>query len=183
MAELIHNWFDSIGQSETSSDGATIEEGTASEQSIWRTIESVELQLRTVVRRLFTERWGSAAEARMSSILGPEALLVIERNRVKYEKQYRSAERPAADPILDFCYLGQLAQLMISGESWDLFKPAFVDKRELQDMAKAISLVRNDRAHFRSVPELELMRCQVAISDLRSRLQKLEQNTQPEAIS
>lgn len=80
----------------------------------------------------------------------------------------------ANDPVLDFCYLGQLVQFMIAGESWDLFKNAFSDKRELQDFAKAISVVRNERAHFRSVPELELMRCQVAVSDLTQRLNRLE---------
>jgi hypothetical protein len=178
MAELIHNGFDTIGKTESDPDGATVEEGSASEQAIWHTIEAAELQLRTVVRRLFSERWGSGADARMSSILGPEALVVIERNRNKYQTQYRSAERPAPDPILDFCYVGQLVQLMISGDSWDLFKGAFVDKRELQDLAKAISLVRNDRAHFRSVPELESLRCQVAVSDLTARLRSL-QGTQP----
>lgn len=178
MAQLIQNGFDSIGKTETSGDGATVEQGTASEQTIWRTIESAELELRKIVRRRFTERWGSGADSRMSSILGAQTVEVIERNRAKYQTQYRSAERPAPDPILDFCYLGQLVQLMISGEAWDLFKSAFVDKRELQDLAKAISLVRNDRAHFRSVPELELLRCQVAVSDLTARLRSL-QGTQP----
>jgi hypothetical protein len=175
MAQVIQNGFDSIGKTETSADGATVEQGTASEQTIWRTIESVELELRKVIRRRFTEKWGAGADTRMSTILGPPALEVIERNRTKYQTQYRSAERPTPDPILDFSYLGQLVQLMIDGNSWDLFKAAFVDKRELQDLAKAISLVRNDRAHFRSVPELELLRCQVAVSDLAARLRSLDE--------
>ncbi len=174
MAQIIQDGFESIGKTDSSDDGATVEEGTASEQTIWRTIESAELQLRKVIRGRFIERWGSGADARMSSILGAQAGEVIERNRTKYQTQYRSAERPAPDPILDFCYLGQLVQLMISGESWDLFKAPFVDKRELQDLAKAISLVRNDRAHFRSVPEIELLRCQVAVSDLAARLRSLD---------
>jgi hypothetical protein len=177
MAQSIRNGFDSIGNKETNSEGASVEQGTASEQSIWRTIESAELQLRKAVRRRFVERWGSAADSRMSSILGSQALEMIERNRTKYEKQYKSAERATPDPILDFCYLGQLVQLMIAGESWDLFKSPFVDKRELQDLAKAISIVRNERAHFRSVPELELLRCQVAVSDLAVKLRTLEEPT------
>ncbi len=181
MAQSIRNGFDSIGKTETHADGATVEQGTTSEQAIWRTIESAELQLRKVIRRRFVERWGTGADARMSSILGAQALEMIERNRTKYQTQYRSAERATPDPILDFCYLGQLVQLMIAGESWDLFKAPFVDKRELQDLAKAISLVRNDKAHFRSVPQLELLRCQVAVSDLTARLRLLDEPATQEA--
>jgi hypothetical protein len=177
MAELIHDGFDAIGKTDSRSEGAALEEGTTSEQAIWRLIEAAELQLRSVVRKQFDARWGGGADARMSAILGSSALELIERNRTKYQKQYRSAARSASDAILDFCYLGQLVQLMISGESWDLFKAPFVDKRELQDLAKAISVVRNERAHFRSVPELELLRCQVAVSDLTVRLKSL--NPQP----
>lgn len=174
MAQLIRTGFDSIGTSEPDT-GATLEEGTSSEHAVWRLIGSTEAELRNTVRRQFNGRWGSGADARMCAILGPDAMTVIERNRAKYQTQYRSVKTQAFDPILDFCYLGQLVQLMISSGSWDLFKAAFTDKRELQDLAKAISPVRNDSAHFRSVPELELLRCQVAVSDLTARLRALDE--------
>ena len=138
-------------------------------------IESAELLLRKVVRSQFDEKWGTAADARMYTILGTPAVEVIERNRSAREKQYRFAETTSTDQVLDFCYLGQLIQLIISGDSWELFKRAFSDKRELQDLAKAIFPVRNDKAHFRSVPDNELLRCRVAVTDLAARLQVLDQ--------
>ncbi len=69
-------------------------------------------------------------------------------------------------PILDCLYLGQLGQLMLSNESWHLFKHLFRDKRELQDLLGAVSPVRNDCAHFRNVPDKELSRCAVACDDI-----------------
>jgi hypothetical protein len=42
----------------------------------------------------------------------------------------------------------------------------FRDKRELEDMTNAIMPVRNDRAHFSTVPSKELERCRIACDDL-----------------
>ena len=63
---------------------------------------------------------------------------------------------------------------MMASQSWQLFRAAFDDKRQLEDLAKAIIPVRNDAAHFRSVPELELLRSRVAVSDLTNRMKALE---------
>jgi hypothetical protein len=68
--------------------------------------------------------------------------------------------------LLDFAYLGQLGQLMLSRKAWSLFGPMFRDKRELEDMMRDVAPVRNDSAHFRSVPPLELARCRVRCEDL-----------------
>jgi hypothetical protein len=62
---------------------------------------------------------------------------------------------------------------MTSNQAWELFKEGFRDKRELEDLIRPISTVRNDVAHFRSVPAKELERCRMAIDDLRVKVERL----------
>ena len=50
---------------------------------------------------------------------------------------------------------------------------AFRDKRELEDLIRAIVPVRNDAAHYRSVPRRELERCRLAIDDLTILISRL----------
>jgi hypothetical protein len=176
MAELTHRWFDELSRSRAA-EGATLDEGNAEERAAWTMIEQVERRLRALIRRRFSDEWHTGADGRMRSILGEQAMATIDRNRAKYETQYALTTRPDLDPILDFCYLGQLIQLMVAGPAWQLFRTAFDDKRQLEDLAKAIIPVRNDAAHFRSVPELELLRSRVAVSDLVARLNQLEAGT------
>jgi hypothetical protein len=94
-----------------------------------------------------------------------------QRNRASYIAKY--GEEGKHDPVLDFAYLGQLSQLMVANQAWELFRSAFSDKRQLEDLCKAIVPVRNDRAHFRSVPDQELLRCRVATTDLAKALKRL----------
>ena len=68
--------------------------------------------------------------------------------------------------MLNYVYLGQLSQLMVVREAWDMFSNLFRDKRELEDMIADIMPVRNDSAHFRTVPERELLRCKLRCEDL-----------------
>lgn len=110
----------------------------------------------------------------MRSVLGDKAMTTVDKNREKYETQYPSSQKQATDPILDFCYMGQLVQLMVAGPAWQLYKTAFDDKRQLEDFARSIIPVRNDAAHFRSVPPMELQRCRIAVADLAHRLQQLD---------
>jgi hypothetical protein len=74
-------------------------------------------------------------------------------------------------------YLGQLGDLMISNASWHLFQTLFRDKRELQDMLSDIMPVRNDFAHFRTVPDRELDRCRIRCEDLLAILAKVDAAT------
>jgi hypothetical protein len=63
---------------------------------------------------------------------------------------------------------------MISGEAWELFRKPFRDRREWEDLIRAITPMRNDAAHFRSVPlRAELERCRMAIDDLTALLARL----------
>jgi hypothetical protein len=109
----------------------------------------------------------------MREVLGEDACRTIERNRASYIAKY--GEDRKHDPVLDFAYLGQLSQLITANEAWELFRSAFTDKRQVEDLCKAIVPVRNDRAHFRSVPDQELLRCRVATTDLAKALKRLSQ--------
>ena len=175
MAAIIKRWFTQLAQAE--SDGVSVEEGNAEEREVWLSIDKIERRLRKLIRNRFEQHWATRADATMRSILGDQAMATIDRNRQKYEVQYPSAPKQPLDPILDFCYLGQLVQLIIAGPSWQLFNAAFDDKRQLEDFARAIIPVRNDGAHFRSVPSMELQRCRIAVADLTHRLERLEPST------
>jgi hypothetical protein len=171
MAQVTRRGFESLGG--RSGDPEVHEhvwEGTGDEQSLWRQIESLELSLRRLVREKYRARWGDGVEGRMKTNLGDGAWAGIERNRVNYRSRYRSDEMGADLDALDFCYLGQLLQLMTVGDAWDMFRAPFRDRRELEDFVGAIMPVRNDSAHFRSVPRMETDRCRLAIQDLTSRI-------------
>ena len=67
---------------------------------------------------------------------------------------------------MDCMYLGHLGTLIEHNSAWVLFKDLFRDKRQFQDILKAITPVRNRRAHFVEVPEKELERCRINCDDL-----------------
>jgi hypothetical protein len=113
----------------------------------------------------------------MRKTLGEQAWQFVERARLKTAEAYPYSDAvPGADAVLDFCYLGQLVTLMTANDAWELFKAAFQDKRQLEDLAKAIMPVRNDFAHFRAVPDKELQRCELAASDILSLIRRLAKN-------
>jgi hypothetical protein len=172
MAGVIQRGFEALG-GVVDSDVHELSEGTATEQQIWRRIESIERQLRGLVRSKYATRWGGGAEARMRKTVGDSSWATIERNREKYLGQYRGAADAKVLDLTEFCYLGQLAQLIIANEAWDLFKEPFRDKRELEDLIGAIVPVRNDAAHFRSVPQKEMDRCRLAADDLEQMIKRL----------
>ena len=68
--------------------------------------------------------------------------------------------------ILNFAYVGQLKVLMFDGAVWPTFRTNFRDKRQFEEMIADIIPVRNDQAHFRTVPERELQRCRLRCEDL-----------------
>lgn len=149
---------------------------TELERSVWPLLEQTEVGLRKLVRLAFDSKWGTNADQNIRSGLGEDAWSKVIENRDKYAKSYpRSRQMVNSDEILNFTYLGQLGQLMIWKKSWDLFKHLFRDKRELEDMLRDIVPVRNDGAHFRSVPEHELDRCRIRCVDLLTILERNQQ--------
>jgi hypothetical protein len=169
MAKVVRRGFEALAGPRVGD--VELSEGSAEEQTAWKMIEGIELDLRALVRRKYDEKWGKAADRRIRDVLGEDACRTIERNRASYVGRY--GEDRKHDPLLDFAYLGQLSQLMTANEAWELFRSAFTDKRQVEDLCKAIVPVRNDRAHFRSVPDQELLRCRVATVDLAKALKRL----------
>ena len=140
--------------------------GSPAQQEAWAEIERVELTLRAVVRKAYSERWGTHADAQIESVLGADSWKVLQENKAKSARSYRYSSHPTLNDILHFAYFGQLTQLMLSRQAWDMFKTKFRDKRELEDIVKDVTPVRNDRAHFRTVPARELQRCVLRCGDL-----------------
>ncbi len=174
MAQVIRRGFEALGRGLDESDlHLDILEGTAAEQATWTGIQALETTLRTLVRSKYRQRWAGSADTRFRKLLGEQAWSTIERNRDKYLAQYRTSPPNGDLEILDFCYLGQLAQLMTANAAWDLFRTPFRDRRELEDLIRTIVPVRNDAAHFRSVPQRELERCRLAIDDLTRLISQL----------
>jgi hypothetical protein len=81
--------------------------------------------------------------------------------------------------VLDFITLGQLEQMMVAHDAWSLFSGAFSGRPEFDGLLSAIRPVRNDQAHFRRVPERELLRCRLACGDLLTLLGKLAPQRPP----
>jgi hypothetical protein len=135
------------------------------EQSVWSLIEATETGLRKLVSKKYEPQWKDV-EAQVKKTLGEDAWSTIQENKRKGSRAYRYSAPEIEDPLLDFMYLGQLVQLIIYRDAWDLFKHLFRDKRQLEDILADISPVRNDHAHFRRVPPRELLRCRLRCEDL-----------------
>lgn len=164
MAQVIKKGFEALAA--TDDERREIGEGRPDEVAVWRLIETTERTLRKLVLDKYTKKWAERGESMMRQVLGEDAWTVVQRTRERHPAQYpRSSEREPRG-VLEFCYLGQLIQLMTSNQAWELFKEPFRDKRELEDLIRPITAVRNDVAHFRSVPARELERCRMAIDDL-----------------
>jgi hypothetical protein len=175
MAQVIRRGFESLGSTEPEVEPV---DGTAEERLTWSLIQTVELALRQMVDAKYRTRWGQEAEAVMHKHLGDDAWKVIEKNREKHASQYNAS--PSGDrSIVDYTYLPQLTQMMMAGNAWELFRHLFKDKRQLEDLVRSVTPVRNDQAHFRTVPLLELRRCQVACEDLRNLLEKEKDSSGP----
>jgi hypothetical protein len=141
--------------------------GSDLERTVWSLVEQTEVGLRKMVRVAFEGHWRNQADDMIHSALGDQSWAVILANREKYAKAYpRNQQTTDASDVLDFAYLGQLGQLITWNKAWGLFRVLFKDKREFEDMIHDIVPVRNDSAHFRTVPELELNRCRVRCVDL-----------------
>ncbi len=173
MAGVIRRAFESIDPDDEEPQQV---DATREEREVWNLIGETERNLRQLVRAHYVERWGDSADSRIQKSLGDEQWFAIERNRERYLNQYplsRDARSVGDVELMEFCYFGQLVQLMIAGEAWETFRRPFRDKRHLQDLVACIIPVRNDTAHFRSVPDKEFSRCRLAIDDLRALLEGL----------
>lgn len=168
MAALIRRAYESLDDTDLVQPQVPV---SPDEREVWDTIRRAERRLRAVIRQRYNDRWGGHADARIEAALGRDAMEAVERARTKRRKQFPAEAE--ADELLDFTYLGQLVQIMVSNDAWDLFKDAFRDKRHLQDLATPITLVRNEVAHFRHVSDDDLLNCRVAAKQLLKLLDRL----------
>ena len=143
-------------------------------ESAWSKIERTELLLRTIVRKAYGAKWNMQADAKMESVIGTLSWQKIQANKAKSARSYRYSLHTPDDDILHYAYLGQLIELMLSNLVWSDFRSSFRDKRELEDISRDVSAVRNDSAHFRLIPERELFRCALRCEDLMHLLRKAE---------
>jgi len=131
----------------------------------WSLIEETETALRRLVTTKFSAAWPDQVEANMQKILAAD-WAKLQELRSRSDRYYPYAKDKVHRDIMECLYLGQIGQLIISSHGWPLFQPLFRDKRHVQDLLASISPVRNDRAHFATVPEKELQRCRIACDDL-----------------
>lgn len=124
-----------------------------------------QVSLRKAVRRVYAERFGSEAAARIEGNLP-------ERERESLTRALRS--RPAgSDPlsVTDYLYLGQLLPLLTHGSVSDVLGRVFVWSKEtkgnLNTAVSAIAPVRNDIAHVREVDRERLMRATLAAAEIK----------------
>jgi hypothetical protein len=151
-------------------------ESAASEDELetWSLIKTTELELRSVIRNKYSVKWpADHGVSTIRSILGPKSVARIEESKRKREKRYRASDKDVELDDLDFSYIGDLASLVAQNSAWMLFKVAFKDKLEFDHLIQAIAPVRNEEAHFRSVPRRELDRCRIACEDLLERLAEI----------
>lgn len=140
--------------------------GNEDGEAVWKLIKQTELALRELVRAKFSAKFGDGSLDAIRRILGEKAWTEIQAVKDKSDKQYKFSRLQSVRDLMSCMYLGQLGALMVSGDTWGLFKDLFRDKRELEDKLAAIFPVRNDCAHFCPAPEKELSRCRIACDDL-----------------
>jgi hypothetical protein len=148
---------------------AELSDPAKEERATWEHIKGIEVRLRKLVATRYRSQWEAGAEEKIRKVLGEETWKTIERNRDKHLGQYGQVPTDESG-VLQYTYLGQLVQLMVTNEAWALFKALFRDRRELEDLVRKISAVRNDAAHFRAVPTSQLRSCQVACDELNALL-------------
>ena len=165
MARTIRDAFHALAGVE-SSEGEPQVFGTAEEKSVWILIEQVELELRKLIRRKYDAKYANAADDRIRKQLTEQEVSALEINRSKHLASYRMSGPRAPADLLDYFYLMQLLKFITTNEMWAEFRAQFERKEVLQDLASKIVAVRNDRAHFRRVPDKELQRCAIACDDL-----------------
>lgn len=164
MARIIRRGFEALAGRETLVEAPKF--AAADETRAWSLIEELELTLRQTIRKAYETRFGLDADTRMARQFTADEMAAIERNRARHLAAYPLSPDRQSSELLDYLYLGQLVQLLISDDVWPDFKPILKDKEHVHQTIGPISRVRNDRAHFRAVPEKELQRCVLAADDL-----------------
>ena len=129
-------------------------------------VRDAELSLRGLIRIRYNAAWPNALETRVKKVIGEVAWKRVGQIRAKSLLNYPYAQKSQARELLSCLYIGQLVDLMLHADAWPHFRHMFKDKRQLEDLRGSIAPVRNDIAHFVSIPPKEIQRCSIACDDL-----------------
>jgi hypothetical protein len=138
--------------------------GQVTEAILRGLIGEVEVELRRLVRRVLTERWGQNTEERIDKAIGAKAMAAA---RDRYESRvvkYDRDRRKDTTDILDYIYLDDLKKIVI-GPEWQEFRQVFKDKRRTEESIETIGSASIELRHMRPLDQVELMRAYVAIQD------------------
>jgi len=133
-------------------------------ETVWRQIGETERALRSLVRDVYTARFGQHAGKKIEDALSEQERLVLAR-------ALRS--RPAgADPlsVVDYLYFAQLPELLFKEDAWQTTRPRLKGddpKAKLREAVSHIGPVRNEIAHVREVLPERLQRANVACLDVQ----------------
>jgi hypothetical protein len=131
---------------------------------VWQRIAETERALRGVVREVYAKRFRDHAAQKIEDLLP-------EREREGLARALRARPVGAdALSIVDYLYLGQLANLLFARDVWQdarvYFGGAQDAKQRLQSAINQIAPVRNEIAHVREVDHDRLLRANLACTDL-----------------
>lgn len=134
-----------------------------SEIEVRNRIDETETTLRRLVWKKYDEKWPGRGERMMERVLGPEWKKVEERHEKKHSA-YRFSQREVT--VMDSMYLGELRNLILSNQAWELFRSVFGDRGTVETKIGETIPVRNDFAHPAPIPRKELWRCWIACDDM-----------------
>ena len=126
-------------------------------------IDETETTLRKLVWKKYNEKWPGRGERMMGKVLGPEWKKVEDRHEKK-RSAYRFSQREVT--VMESMYLGELRNLILSNQAWELFQSVFGDRRTVETKIGETIPVRNDLAHPAPIPRKELWRCWIACDDM-----------------
>jgi len=162
MAEIIRVAFRQLG-GEAAAAPLTPPWFLPGAEAVWEKIGQAERALRSIVRDVYSARFGDGAAARIEAA-------IPEKERVQLARSL--ARRPAGtEPlsIVDYLYLGQLPSLLFADAVQQDVRSRLAGddpKTRIIGAVSQIAPVRNEIAHVREVPSDRLLRAAVACSDL-----------------
>jgi hypothetical protein len=133
-------------------------------EAVWQQIGETERALRSLVRDVYTARFGPNAGEKIEAALN-------EQERHTLSRALRS--RPAgADPlsVVDYLYFAQLPELLFKPDVWQAARPHLKGddpKGKLREAVTHIGPVRNEIAHVREVLPERLQRANLACLDVQ----------------
>ena len=162
-AELFWRYFAEFDSPRGTGSTASEPELLPGEIEVRNRMDKTETTLRELVWRRYNEKWPGRGERMMERVLGREWKKVEVRHERK-RSAYRFSRREVT--VMESMYLGELQNLILSNQAWELFLDVFGDRATVETKIREIVPVRNDFAHPAPIPRKELLRCWIACDDM-----------------